>query len=191
MKEKHDSTFRKQSSGQSLKYKKHRFANYVIINFPKNCCFIKEIGINITDDNKLIIVVNGDEFKKHIFDKEVINFISSSAFKKDLDFLTKNQVEVIFNYTSEYFTDDLIEKFSTYYFYPKKTENQYIFKYYSYDSYLKKVLQENALWFSCPKEFNDPFDCRYSINADPLDYEVQMFYYKEELKKLKSHLIPL
>ncbi|SHM20474.1 hypothetical protein [Myroides odoratimimus] len=169
--------------GQSLKYRKHRFVNYVILNFSKKCSFIKEIGVDTTIDNKLIIIVNGNSSKFNIFEEEKLRFTTSNPFKTELDFFYKNHVEVVFNYTSEYFTDSFISNLSLYYFYPEKNNNKYIFKYYSYDNYLLKVLEENELWFSNPKYFNDLFDCRYSIDAEPKENEVLDFYYKNEFKK--------
>ncbi len=39
-----------------------------------------------------------------------------------------------------------------------------IYKYFSINEYTIRVIEEGRLWFSSPKSFNDPFDCKVSIN---------------------------
>jgi len=41
---------------------------------------------------------------------------------------------------------------------PKK-----LYKYYTINEYFFKFIKENKCWFSAPKDFNDPFDCRLKI----------------------------
>lgn len=177
------SSYQEAHLGQSLYYKKHRLGNYIILNFSRKCSFINEIGINISQDNKITITANGKSSEKYRFENEVSTFKSSIEFKNYFDYLNKSLVDIKFNYISESFKNDFIEDLTLYYFVPLKSDRQYIFKYYSYNENLKKTLNNNTLWFSDPKKFNDPFDCRYSIDADPTDFEVLMFYYNEIKKK--------
>jgi len=43
-------------------------------------------------------------------------------------------------------------------FLPKK-----IYKYFSINKNTLRVIREGQLWFSTPKSFNDPFDCKVKI----------------------------
>lgn len=48
---------------------------------------------------------------------------------------------------------------------------QFIYKYMTIRS-IKKILENNCLWFSSPKEFNDPFDCQITPNTDNTEEEI-------------------
>src|SRR5690606_17203495 len=81
-------------------------------------------------------------------------------------------------YTCKPLSERLIKKLSQFYFLPEKSKNRYLYKYSSFNKNLISLLTNNSLWFSDPNSFNDPFDCRYSIDADPQDQEIAAFYYK-------------
>ena len=42
-----------------------------------------------------------------------------------------------------------------------------LFKYFRFDEYGMKNLEEGTFWFSRPDELNDPFDCRPPISRPP------------------------
>ncbi|MDR6195906.1 DUF2971 domain-containing protein [Siphonobacter sp. SORGH_AS_0500] len=41
---------------------------------------------------------------------------------------------------------------------------QKVYKYFSVNKFFFKVLETNALWYSSPLDFNDPFDCSIKLN---------------------------
>jgi hypothetical protein len=43
------------------------------------------------------------------------------------------------------------------------------------------LLTNNELWFGEPRNFNDPFDTRYLIDADPREDEILNFYFNNAL----------
>jgi hypothetical protein len=60
-----------------------------------------------------------------------------------------------------------------------------IYKYRDWDNpYHRSVLIHNELFFSSPKDFNDPFDCRISENFNILDSKEKIHqYYDRSLRK--------
>ncbi|MBB6110286.1 hypothetical protein HDF23_003042 [Mucilaginibacter lappiensis] len=96
--------------------------------------------------------------------------------------LTANGIIFNVDIKSQKFSAELVKRLTFYYFRPEKTKNRYVFKYVPVNLNLIKLLVNNELWFSDPRYFNDPFDTRYSIDADPKDEEILSFYYKEAQK---------
>jgi len=56
-------------------------------------------------------------------------------------------------------------------------KSQSYFKYRSLkDMYTKEIFEKRELWYSAPKDFNDPFDCNLPLNCDGLtDKEIEDF----------------
>ncbi len=51
---------------------------------------------------------------------------------------------------------------------------QFLYKYKS-QQYLKSLQVNNELWFSSPQDFNDPFDCQITLDADNTYDEIAMY----------------
>ena len=47
-----------------------------------------------------------------------------------------------------------------------------LYKYYSVNDNLYKVIRNHACWFSKPSDFNDPFDCNLDVSIGKNDEEV-------------------
>ncbi len=56
----------------------------------------------------------------------------------------------------------------------KNQITQFLFKYRTIDSTLK-LLGNNSLWFSSPKDFNDPFDCQIVPDITNTESEIRNF----------------
>jgi hypothetical protein len=54
---------------------------------------------------------------------------------------------------------------------------QFIFKYRTIDS-TKKLLENNSLWFSSPKDFNDPFDCQIIPDTNNTVEQIEQYIRK-------------
>ncbi|CAM4137784.1 DUF2971 domain-containing protein [Flavobacterium antarcticum] len=52
--------------------------------------------------------------------------------------------------------------------------SQYLYKYRTIDS-LKKILENDSLWFSSPQDFNDPFDCQIVPDTNNTEEEIIEF----------------
>lgn len=166
----------KQKTLSSLKHRIHRFCNYIILNFSRNCKYLDEIGIDV--QNELIaLTVKTDFVNKEIFENEWQKFLDHKFFKDEKQFL--DEIGTLFqeNIVDRSFTDTFIKKLSHYYFIPESTKNRFIFKYSSVNKNLISLLTNNTLWFADPNTFNDPFDCRSMIDADPREDEIRQFYY--------------
>ena len=50
----------------------------------------------------------------------------------------------------------------------------FLHKYRTIDS-TKKMLENNSMWFSSPKNFNDPFDCQIIPNTNNTESEIRKF----------------
>lgn len=42
---------------------------------------------------------------------------------------------------------------------------RYLYKYRGTDEFTKNIIKNNALWFSTPLSFNDPFDCQITLDT--------------------------
>lgn len=47
-----------------------------------------------------------------------------------------------------------------------------LYKYYSVNDNLYKVIRNHACWFSKPSDFNDPFDCNLDVSIGNNDEEI-------------------
>ncbi|MBD1384612.1 DUF2971 domain-containing protein [Mucilaginibacter rigui] len=150
--------------------------------------FIYEIGI-VIHDKEVNIQLRSDKLK---FDDAKLGL--DAILNKFAE--TKAELETYgyrFNTsnTQVKFTAKYIATLSFYYFIPEKTKRRYIFKYMPVSLNSIKLLVNNELWFSDPRTFNDPFDTRYSIDADPKKEEIIDFYYKEAKKLVGSEALLL
>ena len=59
----------------------------------------------------------------------------------------------------------------------------HLFKYRNIDQ-VKKILDNNSLYFARPNEFNDPFDCQIKPDTDTTEEEIKKFLIKEGPKRL-------
>lgn len=162
---------------------KNRFFNYFILNFSIRCKYIREIGILREDNNLSIIHLNIKAANQIDFDNEWKNFINQQIYKIDYLKLIKEGYEIQFSFSNRAFTQKMIKDFTHYYFIPKQAKGRYLFKYCSFNKNTITNLVNNTLWFSEPRSFNDPFDCRYTIDTDAIDSEVRDFYLKKFLLK--------
>lgn len=48
----------------------------------------------------------------------------------------------------------------------QKSYPQYLYKYRADNSFTKKIITDNEMWFSNPNVFNDPYDCNTPINQN-------------------------
>jgi len=66
-----------------------------------------------------------------------------------------------------------------------------LFKYISFNAqnekYTKKLLLDNKIYLSSPKDFNDPFDCTAEFSFGDNEYEKYQYYYNT-LKKTRKDL---
>ncbi|MBB2148926.1 DUF2971 domain-containing protein [Pedobacter gandavensis] len=164
---------------QSYNYRINRFCNEIVLYFSKNCKFLKEIGIQKIN-TKIVLTVTAKMSNRILFEDEYQKLLQNDPFVKEYSFLKSKGAILETDIFSKSFSDSFIEKLSHYYFAPKKTKNRYLFKYLTYNENITTLLTNNSLWFSDPNSFNDPFDCRYKIDADPLDWEIIEFYYGKD-----------
>ncbi len=53
---------------------------------------------------------------------------------------------------------------------------RFIYKYYTNEkNRLQEILNNQTIWFSKPKDFNDPFDCRLIIDTNNTEKEIMVF----------------
>ncbi|MES3017492.1 MAG: DUF2971 domain-containing protein [Bacteroidota bacterium] len=161
---------------RSTNYRINRFCNYIVLNLSIHCRYLNEIGIQIIE-KQIVLTVNTELFNKILFENECQNFLKNASFTNEFSFLKTEGTVLTTDILTKPFPEKFIKKLSHYYFIPKRTRNKYLFKYCRYDENVITLLINNSLWFSDPASFNDPFDCRYSIDADPLDREIINFYY--------------
>jgi len=69
-----------------------------------------------------------------------------------------------------------------------KQLSQFLCKYRTIDS-AKKLLENNSLWFSSPKEFNDPFDCQIVPDTNNTREEIAEFIKKNTFEQLSDEVI--
>lgn len=50
---------------------------------------------------------------------------------------------------------------------------QKLYKYYSINAYLYKVIESSSCWFSRPSDFNDPFDCNLDVSIENSIWEIE------------------
>lgn len=63
-----------------------------------------------------------------------------------------------------------------------KTNSDFLYKFCPINLYTYRNLINNELWFSLPKTFNDPYDCRFNLQLDELTEDgVQAFYRDKNL----------
>jgi len=48
-------------------------------------------------------------------------------------------------------------------------EIKYLYRYQPFNEYSKGIFIDNKLYFACPREFNDPFDCRALFSLRDID----------------------
>lgn len=65
---------------------------------------------------------------------------------------------------------------------------QFIYKYRTVD-FAKKLLENNSLWFSSPKEFNDPFDCQIVPTTNNTEKEIAEFLRKNTFGQISEKYI--
>lgn len=164
---------------QSSNYRINRFCNYIVLNLSKNCKYLNEIGIQIIN-KEILLTVGAEISNKILFEEEYKNLIENDFFAKEYSFLKSKGAIIKTDILAKQFPESFIKKLSHYYFVPKRTKNRFLFKYLTYNKNLTTLLINNTLWFSDPNSFNDPFDCRYSIDSDPLDGEIIRFYYTKD-----------
>lgn len=92
-------------------------------------------------------------------------------------FMDSINVSAELKYFYKGFTDSEIDKFDFYFFYPRTTIKKYIFKYQSINDNLYSLLINNSIWFGEAKNFKDPFDCRYVIDAKNREKDILFFYF--------------
>jgi len=56
------------------------------------------------------------------------------------------------------------------------TKERYIYKYFTINEYLLRTLINNELYFSCPSDFNDPFDCQFKLELVKDSIAEEQFY---------------
>jgi len=151
----------------------------MVLNLSRNCQYLNEIGIQITN-KEILLTVSAKLSNEILFKNEYQSLIQNNFFAKEYSFLESQGASIKIDITTKPFQDSFIKKLSHYYFVPKRTKNRYLFKYLTYSNNLTTLLINNTLWFSDPNSFNDPFDCRYSIDSDPLDREIIKFYYAKD-----------
>ena len=61
-----------------------------------------------------------------------------------------------------------------------------IYKYASIDT-AKLIVKKSSLKFSCPFDFNDPFECRANISTDATLDEIVKFFLTFVIEGLNSH----
>ncbi|MGJ1323675.1 DUF2971 domain-containing protein [Sphingobacterium faecium] len=166
----------------STNYRISRFCNYIILNFSEKCKYLQEIGIQI--NNKILtITVRTDINHQHIFQAEWKQFLKNTTLGREYLLITNIGYEFQIELVTQKFSEKFIKEQSQYYFKPDKAKGKYIFKYSSFNKNTITALINNTLWFSDPGSFNDPFDCRYTIDADPQDHEIFDFYYNQSKNK--------
>lgn len=68
------------------------------------------------------------------------------------------------------------------------TSKQYIYKYFEINKYTIEVLVNNALHFSNPINFNDPFDCSFNLDLVPNSDADKSLHIKFNLKEDQQEL---
>ena len=63
----------------------------------------------------------------------------------------------------------------------------YLYKYREINTFLDKIFDNAQLWFSCPREFNDPFDCKAKIDSSNTADEIKS-YIGNAFQELPRHL---
>jgi len=58
---------------------------------------------------------------------------------------------------------------------------EYIYRMMKINQYLFDTLNNNEIWFSAPKDFNDPFDCDININIEGTKQEEIQEYFQKYL----------
>lgn len=62
---------------------------------------------------------------------------------------------------------------------PRERPPEYLYKYRSLSGpsfeFTRKIIQDSAVWFSKPSDFNDPFDCAPALTAVCTDAEYQRY----------------
>lgn len=161
-----------------VRQKLHQFLNYVVLNLSTNCKYLKEIGLQISSmDIKLFLNIEQCNVSK--FDKDWDSFMKNQPIGPsyyDLNVIGYS-LEIIYHHTA--FPSRLKKTLTNYYFQPKTSNRRYIYKYVPNNENLLKLLINNTLWFSDPATFNDPFDCRYIIDAEPSMMCLLQFYHKK------------
>lgn len=72
-----------------------------------------------------------------------------------------------------------------------QTEPSIVYKYRNWiDNNHKDVLLKNQLYFSSPKDFNDPFDCTITPNLSLLDSEEKVRQYAHQLRDDNEKTFP-
>lgn len=82
-------------------------------------------------------------------------------------------------FVNKKFSQKEIRNFTYHYFIPEETENRYIYKYSSVNKNLKKLLNNNSLWFSSPQNFPDITDCKFEVDTEPSKKNILNFYYEK------------
>lgn len=155
-----------------------RFCNYIILNFSKNLKYLQEIGIQV-NNKSLTIIVRTNSINQNLLEAEWQQFLKVTAFGEDYLRLKQLGYKFHTDLIEQPFSEKLIKGLSQYYFKPDQAKGKYIFKYFTFNKNTITALINNTLWFSAPGSFNDPFDCRYTIDADPQDYDILNFYYNQ------------
>jgi len=60
-----------------------------------------------------------------------------------------------------------------------------LFKYRTLDKYSKRILTHNEIYFTCPFDFNDPFDCQL-----PVSWKASEDFLKQRIRDLMAQLPP-
>nr|WP_320119976.1 DUF2971 domain-containing protein [uncultured Marinifilum sp.] len=149
-----------------------------LLQIPKIEKHILEIGLNIKNNNVYLSFYLDRSATSYV--ESQIEFVVLESLKK----LINNPLSVklcfleqSFNKTIINNVDDFIENLDLYYFKPELTNQKYIFKYSAINDNLNKLLINSTLWFGQAKYFNDSFDSRYLIQADPTNDDMMKFYW--------------
>lgn len=66
---------------------------------------------------------------------------------------------------------------------------QYVYRYRPINEYFDDIILKNSLWFSNPKDFNDPFDCRVLIDTNNTTTEIQDFLLKNGVNGYEATML--
>lgn len=161
-----------------IKYIKS-FLNKIILNFKKE--YILEIGIKISDKEISIFYRTENNTPTNQFYVEWNTFYKeNNSFKY---FLKQNGISLRIVTEANNFKECLIKELNNYYFKPEKTKNRYIFKYMPFSKNAISSLVNSNLWFASASTFNDPYDCRYKIDAEINEESVMDFYFRNAKKE--------
>jgi hypothetical protein len=66
---------------------------------------------------------------------------------------------------------------------------RYIYRYRPINAFFDDILLKNSLWFSNPKDFNDPFDCRVLIDTNNTSNEIKDFLKRNGVNEYEATML--